>query len=668
MRRILPAVAAAVALAAALAAAGPAAGQDDDGPDVRLELASQTPWVRPEGEMVLRLDLDGRDVPDPPAPGAPPTAGADLDLVVEVHDRLTSRSAFGLTLQGTNLGRTLATTRAPLSGLGRDATGAVVVRLGVTAGGGSPAEDEAPRLRLRREGVYPVSVQVERSGEVVDRFVTHLVRVPDDDSEPLGVSLVVPVHAPPAFPPEGPPRLAVADRRRLADLVGALAGAARPGVVLAPTPETVAAVAAAGDDGDSDELLSRLRERAGDAPVNGGPWVPVDPLELVAAGLGDELDEQLAVGDEALRRHLRVTPESGTWLARTPVDPVSVSALRRAGVERLVVEEATLEPIDLPLSLTGPFLLDGVDGRRTVALAADAGLAAHLTTGSSPVLAAHHFLADAAVLFFDEPGVRRAVVARAPDEWTPSPLLVESLLSGLANSPILDVIDLETAADAPLARSDDGDALVRRPLPVDPAGSSSLEGVRSVRDSLASLDTMLPDDVDVLGSVEQRLLAAESIDLTGGQQAALVASAAAVIDRQLALVEVPARRAITLTSRTGEIPVTLRNDAPHPVEVAVSLDADQLGFPDGKTARVVLPGGNETIQFEVQARTSGAFPLRVRVTSPDGRLVLGETRYTIRSTVVSGVGLALTGGSVAFLAAWWALHLRKERRRKARER
>jgi hypothetical protein len=370
----------------------------------------------------------------------------------------------------------------------------------------------------------------------------------------------------------------------------------------------------------------------------------------------------VAVGAEVTEEHLGVAPATGTWLSRTRLDEASLTALRESGVNRVVVEESVLDPLDRTLTLTQPFLLRGSLGRRTVALVADPGLTGQLQARGDPVLVAHHFLADLAVLYFDEPARPRAVVARAPDDWAPSRVTVETILAALANSPILASVGIEAAASAPLARAADGDALEREMLSVDPPAASELRRVDGVRQALRSFASMVPSDIPPLATIERRLLAAQSVDLTGGQQATMVQIAASALQAELSQVEVPTTRSITLTAREGEVPVTIRSDAPWPVNVVVSLDADQLRFPAGQTRQLTLQRGNTTARFRVEARTSGAFPLQVRVTSPDGALVLGQTRYTVRSTVVSGVGIVLTSASVAFLVAWWGLHVRRTRR------
>ncbi len=72
------------------------------------------------------------------------------------------------------------------------------------------------------------------------------------------------------------------------------------------------------------------------------------------------------------------------------------------------------------------------------------------------------------------------------------------------------------------------------------------------------------------------------------------------------------------------------------------------------------------MRVAVEARTSGTFPLRVTVTSIDGGLAISDTRFQIRSTVVSTLGIALMAGAGVFLAAWWIFDIRRRRRRRRR--
>ena len=139
----------------------------------------------------------------------------------------------------------------------------------------------------------------------------------------------------------------------------------------------------------------------------------------------------------------------------------------------------------------------------------------------------------------------------------------------------------------------------------------------------------------------------------------------ATIDAFLAEIHVPDPSTITLTSRSGEVPLTFENDTGHTVSVLVQLDSQKLFFPDGESRLIDLPPKSTTVRFAVEARTSGTFPLRLHVLSADGALPITETSFRVRSTAVSSVGLVLMVGAGAFLALWWGLDFRRRRRKAA---
>ena len=99
MTRIAAAVGTALCALVALAPAAAGAGSTS-GTGASVILASQTPWVKPGNEFVLRLQVVG--VRDPTA----------VELVITVHQRVKSRSQFALTEKGQLLGSTARTTSA----------------------------------------------------------------------------------------------------------------------------------------------------------------------------------------------------------------------------------------------------------------------------------------------------------------------------------------------------------------------------------------------------------------------------------------------------------------------------------------------------------------------------------------------------------------------------
>jgi hypothetical protein len=127
----------------------------------------------------------------------------------------------------------------------------------------------------------------------------------------------------------------------------------------------------------------------------------------------------------------------------------------------------------------------------------------------------------------------------------------------------------------------------------------------------------------------------------------------------------PSGRSITLTARQGEIPVTFQNRTGKPVKVVVKVQSDKLEFPRGATQDLELTRLNTTEKFPVVARTSGAFPMRITLESPDGNLEVGRARITVRSTAASGAGLVMAMGAASFLAIWWGRNAMKGRRARA---
>ena len=75
---------------------------------------------------------------------------------------------------------------------------------------------------------------------------------------------------------------------------------------------------------------------------------------------------------------------------------------------------------------------------------------------------------------------------------------------------------------------------------------------------------------------------------------------------------------MTLTSRRATIPISLLNATGRPLQVRVRLESDQLRFLDGSERFLTLAPQNTTERFRVESRTTGAFPLVITVTSPDG--------------------------------------------------
>jgi hypothetical protein len=644
--------AAVVALALLLLPAADATAQET--PSGRIALASQPAWVPADGTFDLRLDVDRIRAPE------------ELEVTATVHPAVTSRSQFARTLDGALLGRVIGRTSRPLT---FDAAGAVPLTFSLAA---DPPEGSEPLPSLG-PGVYPVAVSLAaRDGRRVDGFTTHLVRVDAEaDLPPLAVSWVQPLSAPPGTGPDGTISLSPATRSSLAEVAAALADPTVAPVSLAPTPETLEALGAVGDD----ETLDDLRVAVGDGgQVLARPYVDLSLAQLLDPDLGPVVAAQRERGAEVLEETLDRSPDLRTFVTLDELDAPGLRRLQDLGVERLVVaEDELLAP---PAGATGgltlarPFVVDSSRGRGVVAAAVDPALAGHFGDPTDQVLAAHHLLADLAVIFGDTPALRRGVVVHPPRGWRADPSFLATALAGLTSIPALEAVTLDhLLTEVPL--QDDGGSPLVRQLSGDGAGgaTSGREELLGLHADVGSLVAMADGTSPEVEALERVALVAASDRLTPAERRAFTVAGRARIAGMLDRVGVLERDSHRLTAREGTIPLTLRNENPFPVEVFLSLASDKLEFaraapsdPGRLDERLDLPPGNTAVSVRVRTRTSGDFPLLIGLRSPDGRLDVGQSRVTIRSTVASGVGVVLSAGAGLFLAVWWARHWRTVRR------
>lgn len=613
----------------------------------RIELSAQTPVVARGGTFDLWLNL----------PEVPP----DGSIEVVLHNRVRSRSELATSVEGIGLRSTLYRVTVALASLPTDVDGRRHLSLSL---------DPTLGVAISAAGAYPVElIAKDATGQSLDTLITHLLVRPDanDDSPPLAVAVVAQVDPPPARRPDGRVELDPAQLDRASRLAGALAAVPDAAVTLAVRPETIDALATEAAEGVA--VLDQLRVAAAGRSVLALPYVDVSPDALAAAQLDDELTAQLDRGRLVLANALGVDPRPSTWLSGRDLGPAGLRALTRAGIRHVVARADQLEPLRsgvLSLSLAQPFLLseDSDDSEPTVdAIALDPRITELLGTSATPGLEVSRLLAELAVLWLEQPGIERAVVL--PVDTSVRAEVVEALLAGLHAGGPFRAIDLDDVfAQAEPLLQPGGGRVDRALSPRSPKriGGAVAAELRATRDLLSSFRALLGGDSPRAEPVADQLLLAGGAGLTDAERAAHIGAAQAGVQAVVDAVTVPDRQTITLTARDGTVPMTLRNDAGIPVDVVVRLRSPKLEFPDGDTIPLTLTEETNRLDIPVRARASGAFPVQVEVTSPDGGIRLATLEYSVRSTAIAGVGLVLSLGAAVFLMVWWARHWRRTRR------
>lgn len=634
----------------------------------RLVLTSQSTWVPPGATAILGLRVTG--------------PLDDLLLSARVYDAIVSRTALAAAFAG-RPGVRVGELSVEVASLEPSSEGAVTLALPVQNGTTDPA-----RPLPGRTGVYPVVVELRRvgGGRPVDRLVT-AVAVLAPGVAPLTVAWVWTLDATPAHQPAGSlrpaARRAFSTGGRLSRLVEALEGAADTPLSIALSPETLEAwaeAAASPRSGSARESLERLRAQVS-APTRQLLAQPYAPLELASLSQAGLLEEAVAAHDRgaaALASVLGGPAPRGTLLGGT-LDADSLPFLQRVGASRVVLDAASLAPAEERLTLARPFELGPV-GSATVAVVADQVTSGLLAAEGPPRLLAARLVAELTLVALEAPAEARGLVMVPPYGWNPADDLLQATLAALVGHPVLQTATLDGlfGAVAPLPRRDGAPA--RRLSDGRPRASSGRLAVdpaeaAAQRRRLETFASVAGRETSAWASAERCLLLALSFqsgpsrppNSARREAGRYLKGAKAAIDRVVKRVRAPDGDTLTLTARRAGIPILVQNGASVPVQVRLRLDSDKLTFPAGNERLLVLPPRASTEHFTVEAKTSGAFPLRISITSPDGSLLLTQSSLTIRSTAVSGAGALLTGAAGAFLLFWWSRELRQRRRRGRRQ-
>jgi hypothetical protein len=604
----------------------------------KVTLVDQEPWLHEGDPFRLTLRLDA--------------APADGSVVVQRLSSVSTREGLANAIEEPSSSVRHSTT-FPVADLTPAADRSVEVVY-------ATAEDPG----LTKYGVYPVRVRLEdKAGETLADLVTFLVVLPAGEPQPLDVAVVMEVGATNGLQPDGTVQVDAEEQAAIRSRVDILEHSSLP-ITVAPRPETLDALA---DPANPDveqglQLVEDLARAIDTRRPLARPYVDLDLDALASANLLTQVPPETEAGAEVIRRRYHTNPVAGIWLANGTLGDAGVQAMQEvalaphaivppaaiASVPGVDDDEPPTEPV--ALSSEGP-----------LAFVADEDLSARLT-GTEGELDAQRFLAELALIWMQDLDHERGVVVRLPETAALDVDTVDPALHAMATGQAVDVV---SAGDL-FARltSEDRVPPVAELAPYD--GRNSLT---SLAEPLGRAQTQLPalastlNDADLVKSLQRSLLVALGADTPADKRHAYVTRIDRVAAKLASEISAPADFQITLTARDGTIPLTLTNDSGQNVQVTIRLTSSQLTFPSGATlTNVVLEPGNTRIDLDVRTRTSGAFPLDIEVTSPDGGLTLDTTTFTIRSTAVSGAGIFLSVGAGLFLMLWWARHWRTTKR------
>ena len=668
-----------------------------------LLLESQTGWVTAGADFDLHLRTTLQTVPV-----------ARLGITVAVYPCLSSISGFDQSTASGPLGTPMSSTATalPVSSLvvpggALDLRMPVVLGTAPATGAGATAPFTIHLVPVNGQcgsfpsGVYPVRIQlVDTSGPVVlGSLTTHLIysQAPTT-TQRLRVAVVLPVQITQSpSHTTTPSQLLVNPASALTTPSDGTVDAVTATVATIATdhPSVPVTVQVSGQTvallstPAHQQTITQLGQLAATPVVHqltAAPFTPVDATALVGSGLATELALQVARGLQvvgAATGHSSPTgppgqtPALGAWIAGGGLDPATIGTLAGDGFQQVVLPASQLSAVPTYGSTTAPFNLNGLRASSVRVMAADDALTARFSSHpGNPVLAAHQLVAELAQRYYEAPNgiTPRAVMAVAPSGWNDDPAFVGALLGSLDGNPVVQPVTTAqlfalfpnpaTCRSGCRLRSGGGSGL--------PAASISAQRIRVNGFAVSAVGAHA-----LALQLSDLVLGGETETLRPSQQSAVVANAGAAIDAQFGQLAVEGGQSVTLTSHSGQVPITIRSTAPYPVAATLALSSDKLLFRNrlGQwstgvvlTGVVLQPRISNVINVQVQTRSSGVFRLDVNLLAPIGPVRLAKAELTVRSTSSSVVGVALTIGAVTVLAVWWVrTSIRRRVKRKVDE-
>jgi Family of unknown function (DUF6049) len=420
--------------------------------------------------------------------------------------------------------------------------------------------------------------------------------------------------------------------------------------------------------------LSALRSITPDQPTVITPYANVDVSALVHSGLTADIARAYSMGyaeaDHVLDgsfRSLIAVPAGGT------ADLSTLTNLATAQhIGTVVLDSNEMPPTDPRV-----FEDDAVTSVRTGSgLTMTVLLADHVLTGvlaagdtgsgvlppSTQFAVSQRFLAETAMIAAEAPDSDRSIVVSPPQGWSPSAALASDLLNETASTPWLASTALGSVAGA----QDSARTITRHHPPASKDSPGELSGsylstVGGVGAELGVYTDLLyqPSSSYVQG-LQQALIATESSAWRGGGAAeglALAEKLSSFMSGEEHQITIIAARQVPMGGSSGLVPVSIRNESRHAVEVRLKVGVvdvpdrtSQLTVGHFQNLVKIQPGQPVTIRLPVTSAPIGPTAIGLSLTTASGRpLPFTATSLTVESTRYGRAILFLIGAAIGVL-------------------
>jgi hypothetical protein len=520
-------------------------------------------------------------------------------------------------------------------------------------------------------GIYPISVQVIQGEDVIGQLTTFInVFDPAVIYPPMPVSIAVSVTSPPTLQPDGSTLVPDGSRTQLKRLADLLEVNAAP-LSVQVQPELLDGLARSPvvEDG---ELLARLRLRFQFHDLLNTTYVSFDPSSAQRGSMTSEFADQLRRGEDIVdTNNGDAIPSRTTWLSRTTVDADGASMLRDFGIQTLVLLPQAAAPLGALDNYARAYRVNssarGTSSAVTLFIS-DPTYARELSgTHQNPVLDAYRIAAELLaerneVLHANgDPTTRLKVLATNTGD-VQDPTLLGRLAVALDHAPQL---ALQALSDVRIAGIDATAIALPRTTRVDLVDTR--DALASLLKEIHSTSTMLSVDSSQPAAWADLVATASCDTLSNDDFDRYVTGIRSQLHTIRTSIKVPDALTFTLSGRKSNLRLQLRNTATQPLSVVVELVSAKLQFPTGSQLVTIPAESAFDLVIPVVARANGTFPIEVVLHTPDGATQVGRRiQFSARVSALAGLGQLVTGTAVLILIAWWAAHVRRNRREESK--
>ncbi len=261
------------------------------------------------------------------------------------------------------------------------------------------------------------------------------------------------------------------------------------------------------------------------------------------------------------------------------------------------------------------------------------------------VATVQRFLAETAMIAAEQPSIPRSVVVAPPRQWNPVPGLASALLAATDSAPWLHPQSLAGL----LTRRNPPGQVARQAPPAQRVSRAELR--RHLLHRVRDLESVIKMQASVLNRPDGSYLAGavaaiESSAWRGNpaQARAVLTLVSDYLDAQLRLVRIIDTGQITLTGKSGPVPVSIMNRLGQPVTVQLSAQADagRITVLTPRTIVTIGPHEQRTVGVRVRSSVAGSTTLSLTLLAPDGQPLPGTSaQLTVDATHFGSTALVI---------------------------